>query len=224
VFCTTCKNDVCLWTGEGLCEECKKPKGDNEMGSFNNYDDYLKAFNEREAKLESASSFKNLSAEEFNNLSQEDKQEYLDLKRLLGSPESPLKAAYSDVNAINGKSKEEAEKAAEEAKMKAIQQTTDTEKVMQQFIKEQDKKMLEDLINNPNHYHFGGLDVYELMQMKFSPEYYRGFCLGNILKYVLRHELKGGVSDLEKADFNLKRLVENYKGVKYVPDHKKGNK
>ncbi|QFR56280.1 nucleotide kinase [Bacillus phage 000TH010] len=79
----------------------------------------------------------------------------------------------------------------------------------------------EDIINKPNHYHKGGIDIYEIMQAKLSKEVYEGFCIGNVLKYVLRHDMKGGVQDLKKARFNLDRLIESKEGIKYVPEHKK---
>lgn len=80
---------------------------------------------------------------------------------------------------------------------------------------------IKDIINKPDHYHKGGFDIYEILQAKFSPEWYRGFCMGNVIKYDLRHEMKGGVEDLKKARFNQDRLIESYEGVKYIPDHKK---
>ncbi|PLT34106.1 DUF3310 domain-containing protein [Bacillus sp. V5-8f] len=79
----------------------------------------------------------------------------------------------------------------------------------------------EDLINTPNHYHKGGIDIYEIMQVKCTPEEYQGFCKGNILKYVLRESMKGGLEDLKKMRFNSERLIESYEGKKYIPEHKK---
>lgn len=70
----------------------------------------------------------------------------------------------------------------------------------------------EDLINEPNHYHKGGIDIYELMDKKYDSEKFRGFCIGNILKYVLRYENKGGVESLKKARFNLDKLIDSYEG------------
>lgn len=82
----------------------------------------------------------------------------------------------------------------------------------------------EDIINQPSHYHKGGIDVYEIMQAKYSPEIYRGFCIGNVEKYVKRHELKGNpVEDLKKARFNLDRLIESYEGITYIPGYKREN-
>jgi hypothetical protein len=80
----------------------------------------------------------------------------------------------------------------------------------------------EDIINKPNHYHAGGIDIYEIMQAKMSPEEYKGFCKGNVLKYLLRADLKGKpLEDLKKLRFNTDRAIEAYEGIKYVPDYKK---
>lgn len=85
----------------------------------------------------------------------------------------------------------------------------------------QEQKIQQDMINNPHHYHKGEIDIYEIMQAKCTPEEYRGFCKGNILKYVLRESMKGGVEDLKKMRFNSERLIESYEGIKYVPEYKK---
>lgn len=73
---------------------------------------------------------------------------------------------------------------------------------------------MEDLINKPDHYHKGGMDIYDIMTTKFNLDYYRGFCVGNVLKYTVRHEHKEGLKSLEKARFNLNKLIETYEGVK----------
>jgi len=36
------------------------------------------------------------------------------------------------------------------------------------------------------------------------------FCEGNVVKYVTRYKDKGGVSDLKKAEYYIKRLIESY--------------
>jgi Protein of unknwon function (DUF3310) len=72
-----------------------------------------------------------------------------------------------------------------------------------------EKDVEEDLINEPNHYHKGGIDIYGIMGAKFNEEKEKGFCIGNVLKYVIRHEMKGTpLQDLKKARFNLDRLIE----------------
>lgn len=37
-----------------------------------------------------------------------------------------------------------------------------------------------------------------------------GFCEGNIIKYVTRYKLKGGLEDLKKAASYLSYLIEHY--------------
>lgn len=68
--------------------------------------------------------------------------------------------------------------------------------------------MTEDLINKPNHYHKGGIDVIEFAGMKFDPAELKGFCRINALKYITRYDQKNGVQDLHKANFYVNKLIE----------------
>ena len=43
---------------------------------------------------------------------------------------------------------------------------------------------------SPAHYKQGGLEVITILRKKMSKEEFKGFCKGNILKYVLRAEHK----------------------------------
>lgn len=61
---------------------------------------------------------------------------------------------------------------------------------------------------NPDHYKTGGIEVIDYLQAKLSPEAFRGFLAGNVLKYVSRYEKKNGVEDLEKAKWYLDRLIK----------------
>ncbi|QFG05650.1 hypothetical protein 031MP004_73 [Bacillus phage 031MP004] len=79
----------------------------------------------------------------------------------------------------------------------------------------------EDLVNKPNHYHKGDIDVIQALQAQMTKEEYEGFMKGNVAKYVFRELWKGGAQDLEKARFYLDRVIESKKGVKYVPEHQK---
>ena len=68
--------------------------------------------------------------------------------------------------------------------------------------------MTEDVINKPNHYHKGGIDVIEFCENKLSNERQAGFFQMNILKYVTRYQDKNGIEDLHKAHFYLNKLIE----------------
>lgn len=61
---------------------------------------------------------------------------------------------------------------------------------------------------NPNHYIFGGIETIEYLKAKLTPEEYRGFLKGNVLKYVSREAEKNGEEDLKKAKWYLDKLIE----------------
>lgn len=61
---------------------------------------------------------------------------------------------------------------------------------------------------NPNHYIFGGIETIEYLKAKLTPEEYRGFLKGNVLKYVSREAEKNGLEDLKKAKWYLDKLIE----------------
>lgn len=67
-----------------------------------------------------------------------------------------------------------------------------------------------DNINKPSHYiSENGLEALDVIDaFKACPEYKMGFFWGNVVKYVLRFHKKNGVEDLKKAEFYLKRLIE----------------
>lgn len=61
---------------------------------------------------------------------------------------------------------------------------------------------------NPNHYVFGGIETIVYLKAKLTPEEYRGFLKGNVLKYVSREAEKNGEEDLKKAQWYLDKLIE----------------
>lgn len=58
----------------------------------------------------------------------------------------------------------------------------------------------EDKINHPTHYKYLGIECIEMTE-------HMSFCLGNVVKYVYRCNLKGGVEDLKKARWYLEREI-----------------
>lgn len=62
-------------------------------------------------------------------------------------------------------------------------------------------------VERPIHYASGGLEAIEAMEASMTPEAFRGFLKGNILKYVWRYEQKNGLEDLEKAKWYLGQLI-----------------
>lgn len=65
-----------------------------------------------------------------------------------------------------------------------------------------------DPVHLPQHYTAGGIDVIEILRAKLSPEEFRGFLKGNVIKYTLRAELKNGMQDYQKGHVYAKWLAE----------------
>lgn len=67
----------------------------------------------------------------------------------------------------------------------------------------------EDMVNSPSHYKAGGIETIEYMQAKMTPEQFKGYLTGNILKYISRYQYKNGIEDVKKAQWYLNKLVEH---------------
>jgi hypothetical protein len=65
-----------------------------------------------------------------------------------------------------------------------------------------------DLVNKPPHYRAG--DTYETIRV--IEAWNLGFNLGNAVKYISRHEAKGGLEDLKKARWYLDREISKLEG------------
>lgn len=62
-------------------------------------------------------------------------------------------------------------------------------------------------VNHPAHYNRGPIETIDYLESCMSPEGFEGFLQGNILKYMSRYQLKGGLEDLRKAQWYLNRLI-----------------
>jgi hypothetical protein len=64
-----------------------------------------------------------------------------------------------------------------------------------------------DNVNHPAHYNQGGIECIEAIKAALGdgfPDYLRG----NVIKYLWRYDLKGGVEDLKKAAWYLDRAIK----------------
>ena len=68
---------------------------------------------------------------------------------------------------------------------------------------------MNDEVNNPSHYTQGGIECIAAIKSALTPEEYRGYCKGNIIKYIWRERSKGGHVSIAKAEWYIKRLIEN---------------
>lgn len=64
-----------------------------------------------------------------------------------------------------------------------------------------------DSVNHPSHYQ-GDIETIDYIKDKLTAEEFRGFCLGNTLKYTSRARLKNGDEDLRKARNYIDYLLE----------------
>ena len=63
-------------------------------------------------------------------------------------------------------------------------------------------------VEHPDHYTVGGIEVIDILKAKLSAWEYRGFLLGNVLKYLMRSNYKNGTEDIHKAHFYLSLMVK----------------
>lgn len=66
--------------------------------------------------------------------------------------------------------------------------------------------MISDSVNHPQHYTQGKYETIEVIE-SITGEHYRGYLVGNIIKYLTRYNLKNGLEDLEKARWYLEELI-----------------
>jgi len=71
---------------------------------------------------------------------------------------------------------------------------------------------MNDSINSPKHYTMGKHEAIEIIQDNMTVKQFEGYCIGNVLKYVLRHPHKGQLEDLKKAQWYLNRLILTKEG------------
>lgn len=56
-----------------------------------------------------------------------------------------------------------------------------------------------DPVEQPSHYKQGGIECIDAIRAALTPDEFRGYCKGNILKYAWRERHKNGDEDLRKA-------------------------
>jgi hypothetical protein len=59
-----------------------------------------------------------------------------------------------------------------------------------------------------NHYTSKDIQPWEAMQAWMTEEQFKGFLIGNVIKYIARFQDKGGVLDLQKCKHYLDKLIE----------------
>lgn len=65
-----------------------------------------------------------------------------------------------------------------------------------------------DNVQHPMHYNSGRIEVIDIIKDQLTPEEFRGYIKGNVIKYITRERLKNGVEDLRKAEKYLQMYLE----------------
>ena len=65
-----------------------------------------------------------------------------------------------------------------------------------------------DTVKHPSHYCKNGLECIDVIKAEMTPEQYKGYLYGNVLKYMWRWQDKNGLEDLKKAGQYLEWLQE----------------
>lgn len=65
---------------------------------------------------------------------------------------------------------------------------------------------------NPDYYKQGGMEPYEYLKMKLTPDQYEGWLLGDLIVYLssynFKHDSLGQIEDIKKASWYLEKLIE----------------
>lgn len=67
---------------------------------------------------------------------------------------------------------------------------------------------MDDNVNHPPHYKQGDIECIDAIRAALTDEEWRGYCKGNIIKYVWRERHKGGDESVRKANWYLGRMFK----------------
>lgn len=70
------------------------------------------------------------------------------------------------------------------------------------------KRQPRDMVNHPNHYTSGKIEVIDIIEDQLTPEEYRGYIKGQVIKYTTRERHKNGDEDLKKAHWYQTRYLK----------------
>ena len=77
------------------------------------------------------------------------------------------------------------------------------------WVKKEEPEADVDMVNHPPHYTAGGIETIDFIQAKLTPEEFRGYLRGNILKYSSRAGLKGdAMQDIDKMVWYANKLQQ----------------
>lgn len=72
-----------------------------------------------------------------------------------------------------------------------------------------------DKVNHPSHYTTGKIECIDAIESAAEGlDGFEGYCIGNAMKYLWRWKKKGGIEDLQKSDWYIRRLIEYKEGAR----------
>lgn len=75
----------------------------------------------------------------------------------------------------------------------------------------QTSEKMKESVNHPDHYNQGGMECFDVIKAFLGDQAFEDFCVGNVVKYVLRYRHKGQVlDDLKKARFYIDEILKRY--------------
>lgn len=72
-----------------------------------------------------------------------------------------------------------------------------------------DTPMNHDPVNHPSHYTEGEIECIDAIESALGVEGFRGYCIGNAIKYLWRYNKKHGLEDLEKSEWYVLRAAKH---------------
>tara|TARA_R100001460_G_scaffold23022_1_gene46665 strand:- start:1124 stop:1348 length:225 start_codon:yes stop_codon:yes gene_type:complete len=74
--------------------------------------------------------------------------------------------------------------------------------------------MKHDPVDKPQHYNQGSIECLDAIESMLTAEEFKGYCKGNIIKYVWRENYKDqNIQDLKKSNFFLNRLIDKLENL-----------
>ena len=64
-------------------------------------------------------------------------------------------------------------------------------------------------VDHPIHYQSASIECIDAIEAQLTPAEFRGFFKGNVLKYMWRERMKGGVETLHKAQWYLNEMIDH---------------
>lgn len=84
------------------------------------------------------------------------------------------------------------------------------DRVREEYLKVIDENINEaDMVNKPQHYNNGDIECIKYIKQQLG-DCFVDYCEGNVIKYLHRWRYKNGKQDLEKAQWYLNCMVDNY--------------